>query len=589
MSIRIKVLISMFTSFFILIILLSGYMYSKFEAVITERVKSDVKSVMLENKQSFDSIVRGIGRCFVSVSDNEFITETLLEASDSSVEISKNKIRFNNEYKNIFELSVGSMINEYVLHFYVNKDIPVSKAFGETNVNSFYNTDYGVYSTQKNENEIWYQETLKSDAPWYIFRNSANEDYIYFSKKIISQTANNINYGKFLGVSVIGIDCSQLLNQMQLLAVTDDISIAVLDSENNVISKSSDALLDGFIKEIADDNPVGFEMNNFFETEDYVINAVKCDAGITFISFVLTKSIYLKAADIRNIVLIGLVIVLLIAFFILFILSYYLTKPIKQLSGSMAKIDYENLKADGVKIKSGDEVGELYKAFSMMMEKIEKSIERENEQNEKTRKLEIQMLQAQINPHFLYNVLDSISWLAMENEQEKIGEMADLLSQIFSYSIKDGNITATLREELETVKKYVCLQKNRYTENICLDISAEEECLGIVIPKCILQPIVENSIVHGLSDEAEGINIVIRAEVCGNFLKISVSDDGKGCDVNVLNGILSGNREIKYHMGIKNVATRILETYGPGCRIEYVQNENGGVCANITLSTKIAE
>ena len=585
MSIRTKVLISVFTSFFVVILLLSSFLYSRFEGVIVERVKSDVKGVMHENKQSFDNVVRGIGRSFASVSSNDFLIEVLLTQSDSPSENSKNKARFVNEYRSIFELSIGSMLNKYALHFYINKEIPIAKELENVKVNSFLNEAFGVYSTKSQLDEPWLEETLKTDAPWHMFRMDENKNFIYFSKKITAQGSNSANYGEFLGVSVIGIDCHQLLNEMQMLAVTENVDIAILDEKNQVISKSSTELEDAFIEKIASENYIAFNSSDAFEASGYVINMVKSDAGITFISFVPSGSIYLQTNDIRSLVMAGIIFSLIIAFVVLLILSYYLTRPIKELSLSMTEIDYGNLKKLTNPVKSRDEVAELYKAFNLMMGKIEASIERENKQNEKARQLEIQMLQAQINPHFLYNVLDSISWLAMENKQEKIGEMADLLSQLFAYSIKDGKITAELKEELQSVKKYVTLQKNRYTENINLSFDADDECMDFIVPKCILQPIVENSIVHGLDNDTEGINIVISVRKDGEFIEICVEDDGKGCDVNKLNEILNGG-EIKYHMGIKNVSRRILESYGSGFGLKYEENAKGGITAKILLKAE---
>ena len=180
MSIRFKVLTSMLVAFLTVILFLGGFMYTRFEEVITERVKRDVKGVMLENKQSFNNVVRGIGRGFASVSQNDFIVEKLLKHSESPAEISKNKVQFMNEYRSIFELSVGSMLNKYALHFYVNKELPAAKTLDNVKLKTFSNTNYGVYSTVNQENETWYKDTLKSDAPWHIFRIEENENYVYF-------------------------------------------------------------------------------------------------------------------------------------------------------------------------------------------------------------------------------------------------------------------------------------------------------------------------------------------------------------------------------------------------------------------------
>lgn len=586
MSIRLKVLISMFASFLVVVICLSSFMYGRFERIIVSQIKNDIKASMLENKQSFDSVTKGIARSFAAISSNEFMIKSLNKVPDSSTEASNNKANFINEYRSFFELSVGSMLNRYVLHFYADEECAMAKELGKVKSNTFKNNEFGMYSVKHIKNEAWYKEVINNDGPFYIIRSKENPEYIYFAKAIKAHIPAYTSYDSLMGVGIIGIDCSQLLNEMQMLSITENVKIAILDSGNNVIAKNGEGINDAYVKKIADKNLVGLNVANTLEDENYVINMVRTDAGISFVSFVSLDSIYLKASDIRTVVIGAIFVAIIAAFLILIILSYYLTRPIKVLADSMGKIDYSNLNAIRVKSENRDEVGELYRSFNIMMDKIVDARQRENEQNKKTQQMEIQMLQAQINPHFLYNVLDSISWLAIEKGEDEIGEMADLLSQILSYSIKDGKITAKFSEELECVRKYVMLQRNRYAGNIDLIIDVPDDVCNIEVPKCILQPLVENSIIHGMS-ESKGISIKISVERKGKYIQISIEDDGKGCEVDALNKILSGENRQKYHVGIRNVAMRIKHTYNEGCGLEYENNEKGGISAKILLDTNV--
>ncbi|MBE7054486.1 MAG: HAMP domain-containing protein [Ruminococcaceae bacterium] len=586
MSIRLKVLISMFASFLVVVICLSSFMYGRFERIIVSQIKNDIKASMLENKQSFDSIAKGMGRSFAAISSNEFMIKSLNKVPDSSTEASNNKTNFINEYRSFFELSVGSMLNEYMLHFYVNDECAMAKELGKVKSNTFENTEFGMYSLNHIKNENWYNEVYFNDGPFYTFRLEENPEYIYFAKAIKAQIPVYTNYDSMMGVGIIGIDCLELLQKMQILSLSDNMMVAVLDSNNQIIAKNENGLDNNYVKKIADENLIGFNVAHTFEDDEYVINMVRTDIGVSFVSFVPLDSIYLKASDIRTVVIGAIFVAIIATFLILIILSYYLTRPIKRLADSMGKIDYSNLNAIRVKSDNRDEVGELYRSFNIMLDKIVTAKQRENEQNKKTQQMEIQMLQAQINPHFLYNVLDSISWLAIEKGEDEIGEMADLLSQILSYSIKDGKITAKFSEELECVRKYVMLQRNRYAGNIDLNIDVPDDVCNIEVPKCILQPLVENSIIHGMS-ESEGISIKISVERKGKYIQISIEDDGKGSEVDALNKILSGENRQKYHVGIRNVAMRIKHTYNEGCGLEYEKNEKGGISAKILLDTNV--
>lgn len=585
MSIRSKVLISMLASFLVVTGFLGVFMYSSFKDVTENQVKNDINGIMQENVDSLDSLAAGISRSFAAVGDNDFIVDALKEKETSPEERAREKILLMNEYKDIFELSIGSYAEDYMLHFYINEELPLAASFKNMTYSPFKNEDFGIYSTEQLSGMKWYEDTLKSSAPRQTFTVKEQPKYIFFSKAISEHDFSFPDGRGYMGVGVVGINCERLLGNMQRRMVTGDSEIIIFDPDNKVIGATKKENSANFVTELLTEDSIGLNMTKQIENDDYYISIARSDTGVTFVSITTKDSIYLKGKDVRNLAIFAILIAIVLATVLIYILSYYLTRPIKSLSHSISQISYENLVLADVQPEAKDEVGELYRAFNALLGKIETSIERENEQNEKSRQLEIQMLQAQINPHFLYNVLDSISWLAMENNQDEIGEMTDLLSQIFSYSIKDGKILANIREELENVEKYVILQKKRYADEIKLTIDAEESCLDCLLPKCILQPLVENSIVHGLGAENEGININISVKQEENCIKILVSDDGKGCDLEKLSGILDGNGEepSKYHLGVRNVAMRINQLYGNGYKLSYTKNSSGGMTAQILL------
>lgn len=585
MSIRVKVLISMMAAFLAVTLFLGGFMYTRFDEMLIEQVKSDISGVVIENRNRFDNITMGIGRSFSSIGFNEYIIDAINDTGYSKTGYSAGRSLILSECRSIFELSLGSYVSGYALHFYINEDKAAAQTYAGTSHYPMQNLDSGIYSTEYIKNENWYKETLKSNASWYVFGVEENPEYVFFAKAIYQNNVYDDNPESYLGMGVVGINCRRLMMEMEKRAIPNAETVAILDNENDIVCVNQSGVQESFVKETAKNCKLGFNMTDEYETKDYVVNMARTNAGITFVSIATKDGIYLQTKHIRMVVVFSFVAALLIAFLLIFIISYYLTRPIKRLSGHMRSIDYENLSFSHLDATSRDEVGELYKAFNTMMDKIQQSRERENEQNEKNRRIEIQMLQAQINPHFLYNVLDSISWLAMENNQDGIGEMADLLSQLFAYSIKDGKIMATLGEELESVKKYVALQKNRYADNICLEVNIEKECMETPMPKCILQPLVENSIVHGMLDSEEGIVIRIHVQKKENFVEILVEDNGEGCDINIINALLDGkDTEItKYHLGIKNVSTRLRQVYRNESKLIYIKNPGRGITAKIIL------
>lgn len=188
---------------------------------------------------------------------------------------------------------------------------------------------------------------------------------------------------------------------------------------------------------------------------------------------------------------------------------------------------------------------------------------------------DIQALQSQINPHFLYNALECIRGQALIEGAEDIADIAEELSSFFRYSISNKGDMVTLDDELENVKSYVNIQKfrfkNKFSFNVQFDEEAERKKTGsIVMPKLVLQPIVENAIIHGFSEMSDGAEIVIRILPVNNNVSILISDNGKGMSQEQLKevkhriaaeGQMTGNGK-RSHIGVQNVNRRIKLLFG---------------------------
>ena len=171
-------------------------------------------------------------------------------------------------------------------------------------------------------------------------------------------------------------------------------------------------------------------------------------------------------------------------------------KPLKKLESHMKKVNLENLN-EKVVIDTDDEISHLAGKFNSMLERIENLKEQVVEEQEDKRKYELQALQAQINPHFLYNTLDSIIWMA-ETQDTNIVPMTEALAKLFRISLNKGNEEILLKKELEHVKNYLIIQSMRYADKFTYDIQTEGHVENCHVIKLIIQPIVENCIYHGI-------------------------------------------------------------------------------------------
>jgi two-component system sensor histidine kinase YesM len=240
------------------------------------------------------------------------------------------------------------------------------------------------------------------------------------------------------------------------------------------------------------------------------------------------------------------------------------TKPLNELQMAMNEVrnsDYLNYVP--YEAKGSNEVEELNDSYNAMMKQIQKLMDNVVEEQNNQRKSEFKALTNQINPHFLYNTLDSIIYLIDEGKNDDAQTMVLALSKFFRISISKGKTIIPLHDEIEHIKNYLIIQKMRYKDAFAYTIKAEEDCLDYQVIKLILQPIVENAIYHGIKDKDKGtIDVYCHKE--GEFLKLSVKDNGYGISSAKIAEIRESftDPEVYNGVGLKNVYQRLKIYYG---------------------------
>lgn len=241
-----------------------------------------------------------------------------------------------------------------------------------------------------------------------------------------------------------------------------------------------------------------------------------------------------------------------------------ITKSFKRLEQAMQEIEHGLVKVP-IDEKGCFEAESLSGHFNEMLERIEQLIEEITDKEKRLRTSEINVLHSQINPHFLYNALDTIVWMAEFNESEKVIEMTKALAQFFRLSLNGGNELTTIAKELDHVRHYLFIQKERYGEKLQYQIQCEEDVAEVRIPKFLLQPIVENAIYHGIRP-LEGIGqVIISAARYEAGIVLQVEDNG---------------------VGIQNVDERVKLYYGTDYGVTINSCIGGGTKVKIILPNK---
>ncbi len=260
-------------------------------------------------------------------------------------------------------------------------------------------------------------------------------------------------------------------------------------------------------------------------------------------------------------------------------------RPLNRLQRHMARVTLENMNQQ-VKVETTDEIGKLAENFNEMLDRIENLKEQVVAEQEDKRKYELQALQAQINPHFLYNTLDSIIWMA-ETEDKNIVPMTEALAKLFRISLNKGKEEITVKKEIEHVKNYLIIQSMRYQDKFTYEILVEPEVEKCMVLKLILQPIVENCIYHGIKKKKGSGHIRIEAYQEKEELKLLVKDDGCGMSEEICRKILSDEIEPENisgsGIGVKNVNERIQLRFGKKYGLHYESVEGKGTTVEYTL------
>ncbi len=277
-------------------------------------------------------------------------------------------------------------------------------------------------------------------------------------------------------------------------------------------------------------------------------------------------------------------------------LSRQLSKPIKQLRKSMQTVEQGNfdVRSD---IRSENEIGDLGKDFNIMVAEIKNLLQRITQEQEQKRKSELKALQMQINPHFLYNTLDSVIWMAEGGKQDEVITMSSALARLFRLSISKGKEIIPIGSEVEHVASYLTIQKIRYKDKLDYRIEVDGAIKTYKTVKIILQPLVENAIYHGIKNKETGGTIIISGSKKDDHIELTVWDNGAGMDKKTLERIktmLADRRPVRDSdqdigpsshsgLGLRNVDERIKLYFGPEYGLEYESEEDVGTLARIRL------
>jgi two-component system sensor histidine kinase YesM len=323
-----------------------------------------------------------------------------------------------------------------------------------------------------------------------------------------------------------------------------------------------------------------------FGKESIILSDTLNFSGWKVVRIINSDHIYEKTNQLAPLALIALGILFILTWMISLILSHSFTKPIRELHQHILKVENGNFKTM-IPIKRKDELGQLAHSFNVMTQNLNELIQKMLIEEKEKSQMEFQILQSQINPHFLYNTLDSIKWLATIQNVDNIKDMTNSLINLLKYNISSKGTMVMLKEEIESIVNYVEIQKYRFGDifEVYYDIPSQLENLFIL--RFILQPIIENSIIHGFEDIGNSqFHITIKAFTKDDILFIVITDNGKGMDDVAIETLFNteDKRNVMHNgIGLKNIHDRIQLYFGPEFGLKISSLSNQGTSIQLSL------
>ncbi len=362
----------------------------------------------------------------------------------------------------------------------------------------------------------------------------------------------------------------------------------IIDGEGNIIYHPQQQLIYSGLKTEGEDQFLLLEDGS--HVVDGVIYTVKtlenCNwkiIGVTYLDEIVNERVKTMATAS---VLIFLVVVLL-TFLFGSQLSYLFTKPANKLAGAMREFEEDASGFVFEPIRGSVEVNDLSDSFEHLVKRIQQLMEEVKQEETTLRKTELKALQAQINPHFLYNTLDSISWMCEEGKTEEAVLMVNALAKLFRISISRGREIIPIDKEVQHAECYLQIQKFRYTNHFDYEFEVEDSCKDYLCNKITLQPLIENALYHGLDMQDEG-HISIRIKEDGEDVLMEIEDNGIGMTEEQISELFVNDGTDNHGIGVKNVNDRIKIYFGDKYGISVRSELDVGTCVSIRIP-KITE
>lgn len=541
------------------LILVGFYLNIRFAELTLSKASESALQTLKQTKQNFESLLEDTNDISIRILSNETVQQFIKGGFETKTE-------YERAYRDVdswMDDIIGSKRYYDGIQLYSDQELLYQRGISVPEM------------SQANKNDA---AKLQGKGFW---GTPTNEISYYRAIMDFGKLGRTIGYEKF------AINEGTIYDFYKNINSTAGSSISLIDRTGLVLSSSERSLIGDSLGEVEPIQKALRLQDGFFTTKMEGRKMIMLfytlkEMNLTLIQLIPESSYSTLKKTVNTVLLV--VISLCILFGILFsLIQYkYLLKPLRKLRKEMGKLKTGNFHLS-LTVDSKDEIGEIGNGFLRMAEQLNDTINDVYIGKIKQREAEITALQSQINPHFLYNTLDSIHWLAVKGKNYDVSEQIEALAEIFRHVLNKGESMVTIRQELDFLESYMFVQKRKYGNRINLQMKAEFDLMSCKMPKLVLQPLVENAIVHGLEQVVEGGLIEVEIARVEKGIRFIVADNGVGTDETKIFQMMASDHEAKNVFALKNIDDRIKLSYGQGFGLSFTSKRGIGTRVEVLI------
>ncbi|HEU5097680.1 MAG TPA: sensor histidine kinase [Roseiflexaceae bacterium] len=447
------------------------------------------------------------------------------------------------------------------------------------------------------DEEPWYARMRQQTAPAVLLWPTGAETSVRQpGQQVFShiRLIKNISTGKKLGYLKIDLNVSVMRELLTLSETTArSAQVLLIADDGHVIYDSGGGLTGRQIDDLRMTNPGRLQGRLTWRDSTYLYAAQRSEET-RWTTWVLipAESVTTEARQTGLLVLALCVGAVMLIGAIVYVVTQRVTRPLRVIAQAMLRVEQGDLGVRVPATQAGDELGRLSRVFNTMLDSLERLITQVYQAQLREKDAQLLALQTQINPHFLFNTLNSIRALSRKQHADGVAAMAESLAEIFRYSMSDWNEPVPLHEELAHVANYVTIQRARFGDRFTFECAVPAELLDALVVKLSIQPLIENAITHGLDRRRTGLSIVVSACLDDAALCLEVADTGYGIDTSTLAQLEQSLARplaaaqlprADVGIGIVNIDRRIKLLFGEQYGVAIRVAENVGTAVSLVL------